>query len=295
MYSDSIYRKKDVSQRFQAIWQAIHQDLLLTVGAYGMLTLIALTFFAGWLAPYPPDHGYLSTPLLPPSWSDHGDIDYFLGTDSHGRDVLSRLLYGIRPTFGSAMIVTISVSFIGIFIGILAGISRGLRSAFLAHIFDIFLAIPTLLLAIIINVFLGPSLTNAMLAVSLALLPRMIRTVYTAVYDELEKEYVVAIRLEGASSWYILKDSILPNITPILIRGCCQLLSMAILDISALGFLGFGAQGHSPEWGVMLSEVLDVVYITPWMLILPGLAILTSVLLVHLLGDGIERAISARG
>lgn len=125
------------------------------------------------------------------------------------------------------------------------------------------------------------------------LLPRMVRSVYSMVHDELEKEYIIAARLDGASTLNILLFAILPNIASGLVTEITRALSMAILDIAALGFLDLGAQLPSPEWGAMLGDALELIYVAPWTVMLPGAAIMLSVLLVNLLGDGIRRAIIA--
>ncbi len=177
----------------------------------------------------------------------------FLGTDDLGRDVLSRLLSGAAPTVGGAFIVTLAATLCGLVLGVVAGATHGLRSAVLNHILDTLLSIPSLLLAIIVVAFAGPHLSHAMFAVWLALLPRMVRSVYSMVHDELEKEYVIAARLDGATTLNILWFAILPNITAGLVTEITRALSMAILDIAALGFLDLGAQLLSPEWGAMLG------------------------------------------
>ena len=163
----------------------------------------------------------------------------------------------------------------------------------LNHVLDTLLSIPSLLLAIIVVAFAGPQLSHAMFAVWLALLPRMVRSVYSMVHDELEKEYVVAARLDGATTLNILWFAVLPNTTSVLVTEITRALSMAILDIAALGFLDLGAQLPSPEWGAMLGDALELIYVAPWTVMLPGAAIMISVLLVNLLGDGIRRAIVA--
>ncbi|EFE23167.1 peptide transport system permease protein SapC domain protein, partial [Edwardsiella tarda ATCC 23685] len=114
-----------------------------------------------------------------------------------------------------------------------------------------------------------------------------------AVHEELEKEYVVAARLDGASTWFILWDAVMPNIAGVLVSEFTRALSMAIIDIAALGFLDLGAQLPSPEWGAMLGDALELLYVAPWTVMLPGGAIMLSVLLVNLLGDGLRRAINA--
>ncbi|HFG1460176.1 TPA: putrescine export ABC transporter permease SapC, partial [Klebsiella pneumoniae] len=236
---------------------------------------------------------FLGYQLLPPSWSRYGEVSFFLGTDDLGRDVLSRLLSGAAPTVGGAFVVTLGATLFGLVLGVIAGSTHGLRSAVMNHILDTLLSIPSLLLAIIVVAFAGPHLSHAMFAVWLALLPRMVRSVYSMVHDELEKEYIIAARLDGASTLNILLFAILPNIASGLVTEITRALSMAILDIAALGFLDLGAQLPSPEWGAMLGDALELIYVAPWTVMLPGAAIMLSVLLVNLLGDGIRRAIIA--
>ncbi len=206
--------------------------------------------------------------------------------------MLSRLLSGAAPTVGGAFIVTLAATLCGLVLGVVAGATHGLRSAVLNHILDTLLSIPSLLLAIIVVAFAGPHLSHAMFAVWLALLPRMVRSVYSMVHDELEKEYVIAARLDGATTLNILWFAILPNITAGLVTEITRALSMAILDIAALGFLDLGAQlpllNGAPCWGCAGANLCRAVTV-----MLPGAAITLSVLLVNLLGDGIRRAIIA--
>lgn len=292
MLSNNVYQEKKMPSAFSYVWQQIHRDILAMIGLYGVLLLIVLCLFGQQIAPYQLDQQFLGYQLLPPSWSRHGDVSFFLGTDDLGRDILSRLLNGAKPTFGSALFVTLAAAVCGTILGVLAGVSRGLRSAFLNHILDSLLAIPSLLLAIIVVAFLGPRLEHAMFAVWLALLPRIIHTIYRAVHQELEKEYVIAARLDGASTFYVLWNGILPNIAPVLVSELTRSFSMAIMDIAALGFLNLGAQLPSPEWGAMLGDSLELLYVAPWSVMLPGAAIMVCVLLVNLLGDGLYRAIT---
>ncbi len=212
------------------------------IGLYGFAAVLLLCLFGGLLAPYGIDQQFLGYQLLPPSWSRYGDVSFFLGTDDLGRDVLSRLLSGVAPTVGSAILVTLFATFCALVLGVLAGITHGVRSAVMNHVLDTLLSIPSLLLAIIVVAFLGPRLEHALLAVWMALMPRLVRAIYSGVHDELEKEYVVAARLDGASSGNILWHAILPNVLPMLISEITRALSMAILDIAALGFLDLGAQ-----------------------------------------------------
>lgn len=239
---DSVYSEKRPPGTLRTAWRKFYSDAPAMVGLYGCAGLALLCIFGGWIAPYGIDQQFLGYQLLPPSWSRYGEVSFFLGTDDLGRDVLSRLLSGAAPTVGGAFIVTLAATLCGLVLGVVAGATHGLRSAVLNHILDTLLSIPSLLLAIIVVAFAGPHLSHAMFAVWLALLPRMVRSVYSMVHDELEKEYVIAARLDGATTLNILWFAILPNITAGLVTEITRALSMAILDIAALGFLDLGAQ-----------------------------------------------------
>ena len=273
---DSVYLEKRPPGALRTVWRKFYGDTTAMIGLYGCAGLLLLCVFGGWFAPYGIDQQFLGYQLLPPSWSRYGEVSFFLGTDDLGRDVLSRLLSGAAPTVGGAFVVTLGATLFGLVLGVIAGSTHGLRSAVMNHI-----------------LFAGPHLSHAMFAVWLALLPRMVRSVYSMVHDELEKEYIIAARLDGASTLNILLFAILPNIASGLVTEITRALSMAILDIAALGFLDLGAQLPSPEWGAMLGDALELIYVAPWTVMLPGAAIMLSVLLVNLLGDGIRRAIIA--
>lgn len=290
---DNVYSEKRPPGALRTVWRKFYSDTMAMVGLYGCVGLTLLCLFGGLFAPYDINKQFLGYQLLPPSWSRYGEVSFFLGTDDLGRDVLSRLLSGAAPTVGGAFIVTLAAAMVGLVLGVVAGATHGLRSALLNHILDTLLSIPSLLLAIIVVAFAGPGLSHAMFAVWLALLPRIVRSVYSMVHDELEKEYVVAARLDGATTMNILWFAVLPNTASVFVSEVTRSLSMAILDIAALGFLDLGAQLPSPEWGAMLGDALELIYVAPWTVMLPGVAIMVSVLLVNLLGEGIRRAINA--
>jgi cationic peptide transport system permease protein len=208
---DSVYSEKRTPGALRTVWRKFYGDTTAMIGLYGCAGWCALHLWlvvcAVWYRP-----AVLGYQLLPPSWSRYGEVSFFLGTDDLGRDVLSRLLSGAAPTVGGAFVVTLGATVCGLALGIFAGSTHGLRSAVLNHILDTLLSIPSLLLAIIVVAFAGPHLSHAMFAVWLAILPRIVRSVYSMVHDELEKEYVVAARLDGATTFNILWFAVLPNI-----------------------------------------------------------------------------------
>ncbi|MGF1690687.1 putrescine export ABC transporter permease SapC [Photobacterium kagoshimensis] len=292
MPSDNIYQEQKIPTQWERSRQDFRSNSLAMFGLWCLSLTLILTLSAHWLAPYLP-HLQVGELLMPPSWDQSGHVEFFFGTDDLGRDILSRLLIGSQLTFGYALLVAFASSVIGIIIGVLAGMTRGLKSSILNHILDTVLSIPSLLLAIIVVAYMGPGENNILLAIWLALIPRFIRAIYTAVHNEVEKDYIIAARLDGANNFYLLYHSILPNILTTITTEITRAISIAILDIAALGFLGLGAQAPSSEWGAMLGDSVELIYIAPWTVTLPGLAIMFSVLIVNLVGEGLRQALNA--
>ncbi|VTM55025.1 peptide transport system permease protein sapC [Klebsiella pneumoniae] len=290
---DSVYLEKRPPGALRTVWRKFYGDTTAMIGLYGCAGLLLLCVFGGWFAPYGIDQQFLGYQLLPPSWSRYGEVSFFLGTDDLGPRCAEPTAERRGAHRRRRFVVTLGATLFGLVLGVIAGSTHGLRSAVMNHILDTLLSIPSLLLAIIVVAFAGPHLSHAMFAVWAGAAARMVRSVYSMVHDELEKEYIIAARLDGASTLNILLFAILPNIASGLVTEITRALSMAILDIAALGFLDLGAQLPSPEWGAMLGDALELIYVAPWTVMLPGAAIMLSVLLVNLLGDGIRRAIIA--
>lgn len=262
-----------------------------------LLTLIVM-FTMAVLAPIVTPHSpYLQNSellLLPPSWQNNGLVSYPFGTDDLGRDLLSRLMLGASYTFGLALLTTLCSLAIGIVFGALAGMSKGVKSSVFNHLLDLALTIPSLLLAIVIVAVLGPGLVNTVWAVTLALLPQFVHGIRDAIAKQMTQDYVLAYRLDGANDWQILRSVVLPNLWETLTVLFSMALSTAILDIAAMGFLGLGAQAPTPEWGTMVADALDSIYLAPWCVALPGLLIFLTVLSINLVGDGLRVAMQKR-
>ncbi|MBP8039218.1 MAG: ABC transporter permease subunit [Aeromonadaceae bacterium] len=272
-------------------WLAYKENPIAMAALWGMLCLLLVVVLGPSMVTYDPQQQDPNALLLPPSWTTSGTLAHFLGTDDLGRDLLSRLVHGARLTFGSAVVATLIAMLCGGTIGVLGGMSQGLKSSVLHHMLDTLLSVPSLLLAIVLVAVLGPGLDNAVLAVTLSLTPQFIRAIYHAVNNELQKEYIVAVRLDGSPPLRILRLAILPNIVDTVVAQTTRALCTAILDISAICFLGIGAQSPSPEWGTMLADGMDLMYIGAWTVTLPGFAIIFSVLITNLVGDGLRSAI----
>jgi dipeptide transport system permease protein len=219
---------------------------------------------------------------------------YPLGTDAIGRDILSRLVHGARLSLliGIA-VVTLSVV-VGTILGLIAGFFRGVTEIAIMRLMDITLTLPSLLLAIVIVAILGPGLMNAMLAVAIVLLPHYVRIARAAVISEVSKDYVIAAKVAGAGRLRLMFKEVLPNCAAPLIVQATLGISTAILDAAALGFLGLGAQPPLPEWGTMLADAREFVLRAWWVVTLPGLAILVTVLAFNLLGDGLRDALDPK-
>ncbi|WP_439256694.1 ABC transporter permease subunit [Lonepinella sp. BR2271] len=279
------------SDTFSQIWLLFRKNRIALFSFYATLALLLIAILAPVLAPYSSDMQFVGEELTPPSWNSAGKVIYFFGTDDLGRDMFSRLLNGITYTFGSSVIVVILVAIIGGFLGIVAGMSKGLKSRMLGHFLDAFLSIPILLISIVIATLMEPSLPNAMLAILLALLPHFIHEIYQAVHQELRKEYVLVLKLEGVSNSMLLKETILPNISVRYIREIIRSFSVTLMEISALSFISLGAQRPTPEWGAMIRDSLELLYLAPWTVILPGIAIILSLLVVVIFGNGLCKTI----
>jgi cationic peptide transport system permease protein len=291
MLTNNIYQEEHIPTNFERFWRSYRNNSLAMFGLWCLFILIIVTLLSPWISPNDP-YEQSGNLLVPPSWDPAGSVDYFLGTDDLGRDILARLIKGTQNTFGYAGILTLISMLIGCTVGIFAGMTKGLLSSVLNHLLDTVMAIPSLLLAIIFVAFLGTGEFNIILAISLALIPRFIRSIYIAVHIEVGKDYIMAARLDGARDIYLLWNSILPNILAVIASEFTFALSTAILDISALGFLGLGAQAPSTEWGAVMGDSVELLYLAPWTVTLPGIAIMFTIISVNLVGEGIRQALS---
>jgi dipeptide transport system permease protein len=264
------------------------------VGLSVIVGLIVLAVAANIVAPYDPDVTNQTAFLKPPFWQAGGSLAHLLGTDAIGRDMLSRLIFGARLSLLiGAAVVTLSVV-IGTVLGLIAGYVRGVTEIAIMRLMDIILTLPSLLLAIVIVAILGPGIMNALLAVAIVQLPHYVRIARAAVITEVAKDYVTAARVSGAGSVRLLIKEVLPNCAAPLIVQATLGISTAILDAAALGFLGLGAQPPTPEWGTMLADAREFILRAWWVVTLPGLMILITVLAFNVAGDGLRDALDPK-
>ncbi len=276
------------------LWRDFRRNKGAVVGLALVITYLLLAIFANVVAPHSPIEQYRDAILTPPSWEEGGSLDFLLGTDAVGRDMLSRLIFGTRLSLSIGLIsVTLSLS-IGIVLGLTAAFAGGKIETAIMRLMDVLLALPSLLLAVAVIAILGPGLANAMYAIAIVRLPGFVRLTRATAISELSKDYVLASRIAGAGKLRLMFITVLPNcLAPLIVQATLGF-STAILDAAALGFLGLGAQPPTPEWGSMLSGALEFIQRAWWVVSLPGIAILFAVLAFNLMGDGLRDALDPK-
>ena len=276
----------------RSLWSDARSRLLrnpvaMAGGAVSIL-LILVAFAAPYIAPYDPVHQDLANSLAGPS------MTHLAGTDVHGRDIFSRIIYGTR--------ISLRIGFLGMLLGCVAGVILGLVAGYyggwwdtvIMRLMDVQLAFPGLLVAICIIAIIGPGLENVILAVGIFSVPLFARVTRGQILSLKEQEFIVAARMMGAQDGRIMLSHLLPNAVAPLLVLCTLRIATAILTAASLSFLGLGAQPPIPEWGAMLSDGRAYLSIAPHVATTPGLAILITVLAFNLLGDGLRDALDPR-
>jgi peptide/nickel transport system permease protein len=258
------------------------------VGAFVVLFFVTVAILAPLISPYDPIATNWFLVRKPPSAA------HWFGTDEIGRDVLSRIIYGARASL-LAGVVSVCISLVcGVPVGLLAGYVGGFLDGLLMRITDAMLACPFLILAIALAAFLGPSLTNAMIAIGISAMPAFIRLTRAQVLNAKVEDYVEAARAVGNPHLRIVLRHILPNIVaPIMVQATLAI-ALAIIAEASLSFLGLGQQPPAPSWGSMLNTAKNFLSQAPWMAMWPGIAIFCVVLAFNLLGDGLRDALDPR-
>jgi peptide/nickel transport system permease protein len=269
-------------------WRRLRRRRGAMLGLVVVLLFIGLAVFAPWIAPHDPIETSWSAVRKAPSAA------HWFGTDEIGRDVLSRVVWGTRASL-LAGVVSVSISLLlGVPIGLLAGFVGGVVDGFISRVTDAFLACPFLILAIALAAFLGPSLSNAMIAIGISATPIFVRLTRAQVINVKVEDYVEAARALGNPPWRIALRHVLPNVTAPLIVQATLAIAAAVIAEASLSFLGLGQQPPDPSWGSMLNTAKNYVDQAPWMAIWPGLSIFLLVLAFNLLGDGLRDALDPR-
>lgn len=253
-----------------------------------LLVIIVMAVFAPLIATHDIYAQDLTIRLQPPSAA------HILGTDELGRDVFSRIVYGARITLYIAVLTALIVAPIGLLIGTTSGYLGGWVDIVLMRVVDIFLAFPSLVLALAFVAALGPGIENAIIAISLAAWPPIARLARAETLSIRSSDYIAAVRLQGASSLRIILSHVVPMCLPSVVVRITLNMAAIILTAAGLGFLGLGAQPPSPEWGAMLSSGREFVLTSWWIAAIPGCAILLTSLAFNLFGDGLRDILDPR-
>lgn len=282
---------KQKPYRSSLLLDAFHRLLRNKLAIAGLVIMgifVLTAIFAPLLTPYSPTVQQLTERRLPPS------LAHPLGMDDLGRDILSRIIFGTRKSLQVGVLSVSMAIVLGTLIGALSGYIGGWFDILIMRIMDIVMAFPALLLAIAIVTILGPGLINMLYAIAIVSVPAYARIVRASVLGVKAQDYVIAAKALGCSSARTLIRHVLPNcLTPIIVQGTLGI-GTAILDAAGLSFLGLGAQPPTPEWGAMLGQGRYAIFSAPHIVLLPGLAILFTVLGFNLLGDGLRDALDPR-
>jgi peptide/nickel transport system permease protein len=277
----------------RALFRALRSPRI--VLALAMVLFIAIcAAFAGFLAPHDPAEQNLLSILTPPVWQPGGDQNFPLGTDSLGRDVASRLIYGARTAMLVAVFASLGAMIIGAILAHIAGYFGGLIDWIISRLVDVWMSFPPVILSLILMVGLGVGLDRVILAIVLVDWTRFCRVLRSEVLIVRRHDYVAAARLLGFTHWQTIVREILPATLPLLITLFSLEMAIAVVVEAILSFIGLGVGPNQAAWGQMIADARQYVYQSPWNLLLPIFAIFFAVAAFNLLGDGLRRTLDVR-
>jgi peptide/nickel transport system permease protein len=269
------------------------RTLALALGFLIVGGVAAVALMAPWIVPHDPFLQNLEARMVPPIWMEGGMPGHLFGTDQLGRDYFSRLLYGARISMLIGILVVVCSGLIGTTIGVIGGFFGGRVDAVMMFIITCRLSIPLILVALTVVSFVGSSLTVVVLTLGLLLWERFAVVARTTTMQVRTLDYISAAWAAGCSLPHILLREVLPNILHHLIVVATLEMALAILLEAALSFLGLGVPPPLPSWGLMIAEAKDYMFFSPWVIMVPGLALFVLVLGINLLGDGLRDRLGA--
>jgi len=291
MLINNEFNEQKIQSPLQYIWHIFKGKNIAVIAMWAIIAMLMISIFCDYLMPFPHSQQHPDMLLLPPYWSDGANPIHLLGTDDLGRDTFSRLLKGIQLTLMGALLITFIVSILGVIVGATAALMKGFKASIMHHLLDALLTIPTLLTALILIVLFGMSYENSLIAVSLSLLPQFIRGIYICIENELQKQHIIALRLDGATNLRLLRYGIFPNIIEPFVTLVNRIFTMAILEITTLGFLGFGANSEQVELGSLITKSLELFYLSPYLVLFPGLAIFLIIIIFNIFSEGVRHSV----
>jgi peptide/nickel transport system permease protein len=264
------------------------------IGLTIVVFVAVVALLAPLLAPHDPNEQDLIATLLPPAWLPGGEAEFPLGTDSLGRDVLSRLIYGSRVAMTVAVVASLGAMLLGGALAHVAGYFGGKVDWLIGRIVDVWMSFPPVILSLILMVGLGTGLRNVILAIILVDWTRFCRVLRSEVLVVRRRDYVTAARLIGFTHWRTITREILPATVPLLITLMSLEMGIAVIVEAILSFVGMSVSAQTPAWGQMIADARQYVYQSSWNLIFPILAIFGTVFGFNLLGDGLRRTLDVR-
>jgi len=256
--------------------------------------LVVCAIFAPLIAPHDPNEQNLVSILLPPAWSEGGDPSFLLGTDSLGRDVLSRLIFGARVAMTVAVLASLGAMIVGAVLAYIAGYFGGRIDALIGRAVDVWMSFPPVILSLILMVGLGVGLRNVIFAIVAVDWTRFCRVIRSEVLVVRRKDYIAAAQLMGFSHPRVIVKEIVPATLPLLITLLSMEMGIAVIVEAILSFVGMSVSANTPAWGQMVADARQTIYEAPWNLFLPIFAIFLAVLGFNILGDGLRRTLDVR-
>ncbi|HEX4367546.1 MAG TPA: ABC transporter permease [Rhodopila sp.] len=272
------------------VWRKLRRRPGALVGATILGIIVLAAIFAPWVAPYNPDTGSILSRLKPFGYRGH-----LLGADELGRDMLSRLIYGGRVSLLMGVVPVICATIIGGGFGIAAGFGGRLANTIIMRVMDVFYAFPSVLLAVAITGAMGGGVLDGMIALTLVFIPPMCRVTETATAQVSGLDFIEAARSSGAGGLAIVRYHVIGNVLGPVLVYASSLVSVSILLSAGLSFLGLSVHPPTADWGLMLSTLMQSVYVVPWVCALPGAAIFITSVSFSLLSDGLRAAMNVRG
>lgn len=263
-------------------------------GTIVLMLLIFTSITSPFIAPHDPNDQDITATKKPPCWMEGGSMDHILGTDSLGRDVFSRILYGSRVAMFVAIVGTFFAGLIGVSLALLAGFYRGIVDGVISRFVDIWISFPPILLSIVLMTVLGTGLTKVALAIILVDWTRFCRVIRGEVFNIREKDYILAARAIALGSMRTITSEVLPNIVPLLIVLVTLEMGIAIIVEAILSFVGLSVEASVPAWGQMIALGRLYIHQAWWIMVFPMMCIIISVLGLNLLGDGLREVLDPR-
>ncbi|HVE22080.1 MAG TPA: ABC transporter permease [Acidocella sp.] len=271
------------------VWRKFCKHPGALLGAFLLLCIVLAAVLAPWVAPFDPNQGGIILRLKPFGYDGH-----LLGTDELGRDMLSRLIYGARVSLAMGVAPVVGATIIGGGLGIVAGFYGKIANGIVMRVMDVFYAFPSVLLAVAIAGAMGGGLIDGMVALTLVFIPPMCRVAETATAQVRRLDFIEAARATGAGGWAIIRYHVIGNVLGPILVYASSLVSVSMLLSAGLSFLGLSVQPPTPDWGLMLSTLVQSIYVVPWVCALPGAAIFITSVSFSLLSNGLGEAMDVR-